>query len=343
MRSPQVNGHRPKIVVIGGGSGSSNLLRGLKRYTSELTAIVTMFDSGGSSGLLREEFGFPPFGDLRQCLLALGDATQETQAVREALAFRFSSKSSLNGHNVGNLFMAALTSLNNDLEKAVDTMGQLLRVNGQVIPVTLQRADLCAELEDGSIVSGESNIDLRTASIPRIKRIFLDAEVQANPRAISAVTEANAVVLGPGDLYTSILPNLLARGLREAIAECQATRIYVCNLMTKRGETDNFKASDFLREVTRYLGRANLDWAVVNITTPSAAIQQAYVEEEAYPVEADLEDVKGYVNGVLAAPLATNELPLRHDSQRTAEVILQLMAAGRVTQGSSRSSLPASV
>ena len=333
---------RAKIVVIGGGSGISNILRGLKQHPADLTAIVTMFDSGGSSGVLRTEFGYPPFGDLRQCLLALGDDTQETKAIRDALAFRFGVDSSLNGHSVGNLLLAAFTSLSNDLEQALEEIGQVLRVSGKVVPVTLKQAELCAELEDGRVIHGESGIDLRAAPLPAIKRIYLDREVEANPRAIEAVMEADCVILGPGDLYTSILPNLLPNGMVEAIESCRATRLFVCNLMTKRGETDGYKASGFVREITRYLGSATLDWALVNTTIATTAVQRAYEDEGASFVEPDLEEVGNFVNGIVGTSLAVDEVPFRHDPDMVAAAILQVLDAGRLSgrttnQGSSAS------
>ena len=326
------NGSVPKIAVIGGGNGVSNILRGLKRYPAHLTAIVTMFDSGGSSGLLRTEYGYPPFGDLRQCLLALGEDTQETQAIRDALSFRFGGETSLNGHSVGNLLLAALTSLSNNLEQALEDIGQVLRVSGRVIPVTLDQAELCAELEDDRIVRGEASIDSRGVSLPGIRRIFLDPEVKANPKAIQAIMDADAVVLGPGDLYTSILPNLLADGMPTAIGRCRATRIYVCNLMTKRGETDGYDASDFAREVTHYISPGALDWVLVNTSAPPSDVQQAYLEEGAHVVEPVLEKLSTQVNGVMAASLASADLPLRHDPYRTAKAIFQGSSTGPVSK-----------
>ena len=304
-------GHRPKIVVIGGGTGISNILQGLKRYPADLTAVVTMFDNGGSSGLLRTEFGFPPFGDLRQCIMALGTDGQETESIRQALEFRFGNKTSLNGHSVGNLFLAALTSVSGDLEQALAGIGQILNVSGKVIPVTLEQSELCAELEGSQIIQGESNIDTRATPLPRIKKIYLNPEVGANPKAIQAVLEADTLVFGPGDLYTSILPNLLAKGMVEAIDACQATRLYVCNLMTKPGETDGFKASDFIKEVSNYLSPGKVDWALVNTATPTPDVLQAYETENACIVEPDLDVVSKYVYGTISKGFALIEVPLR--------------------------------
>ena len=323
-------GRRPRVVAIGGGTGTSTILEGLKAHTPNLTAIVTMFDSGGSTGLLRREYGLPPFGDLRRCLLALGEVSEETASIRAALEFRFGGSSSLNGHSVGNLFMAALTSLSDDLERCVEQLSRILRVRGSVLPVTLGHADLCAELADGRILHGEADIDQRAAPLPRIERVYLDQEVEANPNALRAIREADAIVIGPGDLYTSILPVFLVDGMAEALAASPATRIFVCNLMTKRGETDGFTASDFVREFELYAGRARLDWAVVNTAIPPGSIQAAYDQEGATVVEPDIETVSGYVNGVFASSLATADLPVRHDSRALGEAVMRIVRTGRV-------------
>lgn len=320
----------PKVVAIGGGTGTSTILEGLKAHTPNLTAIVTMFDSGGSTGLLRREYGLPPFGDLRRCLLALGEVSEETTSIRAALEYRFAGSSSLNGHSVGNLFMAALTSLSDDLEQCVEQLSRILRVRGSVLPVTLGHADLCAELTDGRILHGEADIDQRAAPLPRIERVFLDRHVEANQRALHAIRDADAVVIGPGDLYTSILPVFLVDGVAEALAASSATRIFVCNLMTKRGETDGFRASDFVREFERYAGVARLDWAIVNTAIPRGSVQAAYDEEGATVVEPDIEAVGWSVNGIFASSLATRDLPVRHDSRALGEAVMRIIRTGRV-------------
>jgi len=292
-----------------------------------------MFDSGGSSGLLRREFGYPPLGDLRQCLLALCDGEQATRALREVFEFRFPGESSLNGHSLGNLLLAALTTLRNDIEAAIKEMSRLLGVRGEVIPVSLKTADLCAELEDGRCLRGEVNIDVRREALPRIRRVFLEPEVEANPRAVEAILKADAVVLGPGDLYTSVIPNLLPSGIPEAIAHSQARTIYVCNLMTKLGETGGFKASDFVREIVRYLGGTHLDWAMVNTQAIPGEIRQKYVVERAYSVESDVERAQECAGAVFGGPLGNNQQPLRHDPIATAEAILSIIGCGRGTNG----------
>jgi uncharacterized cofD-like protein len=318
-----------KIVVIGGGSGSSAVVRGLKKHTSNLSAVVTMFDSGGSSGLLQTEFGYPPLGDLRQCLLGLSEDTEATHALRELIGFRFQQESSLNGHSLGNLLLAALTTLGQDIEVAIEEMSRLLRITGRVIPVSLQRADLCAELSDRRVLRGESKIDTRRQSLPRIERMFLDPVVKANPRAVEAIRDADVVVLGPGDLYTSIVPNLLVDGIRQALADSHATRVYVCNLMTKLGETDDFAASDFVRVMCSYTGPDLVDWALISTSPVSQAARDAYLAQGSHPVLVDLDAVKQHVPGVFAAALANNQVPLKHDSERLADAVLSIAEVGR--------------
>jgi len=319
-----------KMVVIGGGSGTSTVLRGLKHHTSKLTAVVTMFDSGGSSGLLQAEFGYPPLGDLRQCLLGLSEDGESNRPLRELLDFRFGRESSLNGHSLGNLLLAALTTIGKDLEPAIDELARLLRITGQVIPVSLERADLCAELADGQLLRGESTIDLRGESSPRIDRVFLDPSVAANPRAVKAILEADVVVLGPGDLFTSVIPNLLSEGISQALADTRAIRIYACNLMTKPGETDGFKASDFVREIVRYLGRSNLDWVLINSQAISKEVREAYRLEGACPVQCDKAAVRKQVPGVFVSHLGNNQIPLNHDQNRIAEAVLRIAEMGRI-------------
>ena len=323
-------------MVIGGGGGTSAVLRGLKHHTSQISAVVTMFDSGGSSGLLQEEFGYPPLGDLRQCLLGLSDVDEANRPLRELVGFRFDAESSLNGHSLGNLLLAALTTLGADLEQAVDEMAGMLRITGQVIPVSLERADLCAELADGQLLRGESTIDLRGRPHPPIKRVYLDPAVSANPRAVGAILNADVVVLGPGDLYTSIIPNLLAQGINEALAETRATRIYVCNLMTKLGETDGFQLSDFLREMNLYLGGQFLDWVLVNSGEVPDFVREVYEKEGARPVGADLEEARRYVPHLAAAPLGNGQVPLQHQPCRVAEEILSITQTGAVSPGQGR-------
>lgn len=315
----------PKIVVIGGGTGISAVLKGLRKHDCTLTAIVTMFDSGGSSGLLRREFGYPPLGDIRQCILAMCDGNGNGPALRELFEFRFPGESSLNGHSLGNLLLGAMTSLRKDLETAIQEISRVLGVQGEVLPVSLDDAELCAELEDNLLIRGESNIDLRERALPRIRRVFLDPGAKASPRAIQAILRADLVVLGPGDLYTSVVPNLLVEGIPQALSETEAPCVYICNLMTKSGETDGFKASDFAREIHRYLGHRKLDAVLVHQGEVPGPVRHAYEHEGAELVVPDTAAVAAYAQRAIAAPLANGQVPLRHDPERLALALLAFL------------------
>jgi uncharacterized cofD-like protein len=287
-----------------------------------------MFDSGGSTGILREEFGYPPFGDIRQCLLALAGDDQNAAALRTVFEFRFSSSSSLRGHSVGNLVLAALTSAHKDgITGAIEELSGMFSLRGDVVPVTLEDAHLCAELMDGTVVRTESAIDLRGEETPPIKRVYLDRPVIANPAARKAIREADAVVLGPGDLYTSVIPNLLADGIGDALRTTKARLVYVCNVMTKLGETSGYGAGDFVRSVAGYLDGRKLDYAVVNTQPIPESVRETYLAEGAEPVEADGEHVLEHALNVVHEPLLNLGPPVRHDAARLAALVIKL--AGR--------------
>ena len=315
---------RKRIVIIGGGSGSSAALRGLKSHDTDLTSIVTMFDSGGSTGILREEFGYPPLGDIRQCLVALSPTgNEQIAALNSALGFRFDSGSSLQGHSVGNLVLAALTTVYNGVQGAIDELSSMMQLKGQVVPVTLDEAQLCARLVDGVVVRTESAIDLRGANGPGIDEVFLDADVKANPRALEAINNADAILLGPGDLYTSVIPNLLVEEISDAIRDTDAPVIYACNLMTKLGETAGYGASMFASEVVRYIGGRKLDYLLVNSAKFSAEVLKVYAKETAMPVELDNRDAENFANHVLVDDLAyIDGLTVRHNSERLADIVM---------------------
>ena len=315
---------RKKIVVIGGGSGSSAALRGLKSHDTDLTAIVTMFDSGGSTGILREEFGYPPLGDIRQCLVALSPSNNELiSALNSALDFRFDSGSSLNGHSVGNLVLAALTTVYHGVQGAIDELSRMMQLQGQVVPVTLDEAHLCARLINGDVVRTESAIDLRGANGPGISEVFLDADVKANPRALEAIKSADAILLGPGDLYTSVVPNLIVDEVSDAIRDTESPVIYACNLMTKLGETAGYGASTFASEVVRYIGGRKLDYLLVNSAVFSDEVLDVYASEDASPVELDNGHAEKYANQILVNDLAyIDGLTVRHHSDRLANIVM---------------------
>ncbi|MCH8910975.1 MAG: YvcK family protein [Chloroflexi bacterium] len=315
---------RKCIVVIGGGSGSSVALRGLKSRGLELTAIVTMFDSGGSSGVLREEFGYPPLGDLRQCLVALSpENNEQVAALNSALDFRFDSGSSLQGHSVGNLVLAALTTVYHGVQGAIDELSRMMQLDGQVVPVTLDEAHLCARLADGQVIRTESAIDLRGSNGPGISEVFLDSEVKANPRALEAIEKADAILLGPGDLYTSVIPNLLVKEVSDAIRDTQSPVIYACNLMTKLGETAGYGVSTFASEVVRYIGGRKLDYLLVNTARFSDRVLGEYAAEDAAPVELDNGSVEQFAHQIVMGDLASVDgLKLRHHSGKLADAVM---------------------
>src|SRR5579859_1676023 len=254
-----------KVVALGGGTGMYTVLRGLREYTSNITAVVSMSDNGGSSGRLRDEFGSLPPGDVRRCLVALaGD--DEAMLLRQLFEYRFDRGLGLNGHSFGNLLLTALSGILGSMDRAVDEAGRLLGICGRVLPVTLTNTTLCATLANGFEICGETDIDIRKShhSVP-IAEVRLKPNATVNPPVLDAIAQADLIVMGPGDLYTSTIPNLLVGGVAEAIRQARGRRVYVCNVMTKRGETDNFSASEFIREIKRYLGSDSaLDCAVLD-------------------------------------------------------------------------------
>lgn len=328
-------GRDQRIVTIGGGTGPFALLSSLKQFPCSITAVVSMSDSGGSSGRLMDEFGQLPFGDLRQALVAL---SRKASLWRDMFAFRFppghgygglrdtlasrrdilagegesasdpqqehaARRREVSGHNLGNLILSALENLNDgDLLDALDDAQALLETAGKVLPVTLERATLRAQLTNGEVLCGESIIDTRgqrdARPLPAIQRLSLQEDVAACEQALHAIRRADVIVIGPGDLYTSILPNLLVRGVAEAIRESEAETVYVGNLMTKRGETDGFRASDFVREVHRYLG-GPVDRVILHDGTFPSHLREHYAAQQQYPVEADVEAVRDLVSEVI--------------------------------------------
>jgi uncharacterized cofD-like protein len=317
-----------RVVTIGGGTGSFTMLSELKKVTMHLWAIVAMTDSGGSSRRLMDEFGHPlPLGDLRQALVAL---SRSRKLWGDIFRYRFPDAPGgvVGGHSLGNLILHALEDQNGgDLLGALEDAEEMLNAAGHVIPVTLERATLCAELSDGTIVRGETEIDrpAERAVLP-IARAFLDPPVTVLPRARKAIERADRLLIGPGDLYTSLVPCLLVDGVAEAIRACEGEVVYVCNVMTKRGETDGFAASDFVREVHRYLGR-RVDTAVINTTEPPAELTARYAEEGAFPVSPDLAAVRALVPHLLAGPFATTEPLVRHDAERVVVALWPDLAA----------------
>ena len=318
---------QPKIVVIGGGTGSYNVLSGLRNLPCSLTAVVAMTDSGGSSGRLRDEFGHLPPGDLRQCLLALSPDDHSSMLLRQLFNYRFAKGNGLDGHSFGNLFLTALTEVTGSTERAIEEMGRLLGIKGRVLPVTLTNSNLHAKLQNGKIVEGEANIDRREIDpdVP-IDYVFLEPKAFVYPMTARAIESADAVVIGPGDLYSSIIPNLLVDGVTDALAKSPATKIYVCNLMTKPGESDGFKASVFIRELQTYLGaRDALDYVIVNDEPLPAKQAQRYAAEGSKQVAFDEEACRDLGPRLVTAPLLALGNFVRHDPERLAESIMGLL------------------
>lgn len=320
------------VTVVGGGTGAYTLLRGLRRYVADgmLTSIHTTADSGGSSRKLMDEFGLPlPMGDLRQGLVA---QSRNRRLWRDLFAYRFApgeGTAGVGGHSLGNLILRALEDLNaGDLMEALIDAEEILNTVGHVVPVTLQSTTLCAELTDGQIVRGEDAIDQPVEpDRPAIRRVYLDPSPPVTVRARKALERSARIILGPGDLYTSIIPNLLVAGVPEAIAEADGEVIYIVNLMTKVGETDGYRAGDFVRVVASYLGKVP-DTVVVHTAGHEAERLPAYAEEGACPVEPDLEALQRLAARVVTGSFTTEEHFIRHDAEK---VIAALWPVGGAT------------
>ncbi len=310
----------PRVVAVGGGNGLAALLRGLKVHTSNLTAVVTMADDGGSSGLLRRDMGMPPPGDLRNCLVALAD---DESMMSQLFQYRFPDDGGLQGHSFGNLFMAALAEVTGDFERAVQESTQVLKVRGRVLPSTLDDVVLHAQLEGGAQVSGESTITA-TERLPR--RVWLTpAAPRALPQAIAALRRADLVILGPGSLYTSVIPNLLIPEVRAAIKETRGWVVYVCNVMTQPGETDGYTAADHLEALHRHGLAGLVDVVLVNDAPVSADLVANYERLGARPVVVDEDRLREAGVKVTHAQVAAESSVVRHDSERLAQALMRMV------------------
>ena len=314
-----------KIVVIGGGTGVFTVLSGLKKHPHDLSAIVTMADDGGSTGQLREEFGILPPGDVRRALLALAD--RDSELLADLFTYRF-EEGGLDGHSMGNLLLTALERITGSFDRAVTAASKLLGVRGRVIPVTLDNVRLKAILADGSEVFGESEIDVpKEERLEAIERVELVGRARPNPKALDAIAAADVIVMGPGDLYTSLLPNLVVPGIMEALSKTRAKKLYVVNVMTKYGETDGFTARDFVDSVERVLGEGVLDYVVVNNERPDKEAEDFYasVRKAAVPVVYDERHFSDASYVVHPRPVVRKHGELiRHDPERLAAVIHEL-------------------
>jgi uncharacterized cofD-like protein len=313
--------HGKRVVVIGGGTGLSTMLRGIKRYTANIVAIVTVTDDGGSSGKLRQELGILPPGDIRNCLIALADAEGAMTAL---LQHRFRDDAgNLSGHSVGNLLIAAMTQIKDgDFERAVQEISKVLAIRGRVLPSTLTHVNLRAEMEDGARVEGETAI---VAYPARIRRMHLNPPDAEPPlEAIEAIRQADVIVLGPGSLFTSVIPNLLVPKIADALRSTEALRIYVCNVMTQPGETDGFTASDHVRAIEAHAGGRVFDYVLVNNATPAPELMERYHASGQELVIADIDRIRQMGYKVIAGNFISQSDYVRHDPVRLAEAILRL-------------------
>ncbi len=311
----------PRVVAIGGGTGLSVLLRGLKRYTSNLTAIVTVMDDGGSSGRLREEMDMLPPGDIRNCIIALSD---DESLMSKVFQHRFESGGELSGHSLGNLFIAGLEEITGGFDRSIEEASRLLNIRGQVLPATLADTNLKATLSSNETVEGESSI---SDTQEPIKKVELTDKAPPHPETVSAIKDAEYIVLGPGSLFTSLIPNLLVENLAEEIEKSEARKFYVVNLMTEPGETDSFTALDHLRIIDQYMNSGCLDWAILNEGKIEEDIQNRYAREGAKPVENDIPESNRYGVRTLQKDLVQTvrlegKPTIKHNSSRLAELII---------------------
>ncbi len=313
----------PRIVTIGGGTGTSTMLRGLKAYTSNITAIITVADDGGGSGALRNDLGMLPPGDIRNCMLALS----ETEPVLEKLlSYRF-TEGSLKGQNFGNLFLAAMNGISDSFEQAVKYMCDVLAVTGRIFPVTEDNISLVAELEDGTEIRGESKIGNHHITHPgKIKRVMLNKpSVKPIKQAIEAIREADVIVLGPGSLYTSIIPNLLVEGIVDAIAQSHAIKVYVCNIMTQPGETEDYTVSDHINAINLHTGRQLIDICIANKSKIPPDILKRYKDDGSGQVELDYSKIKRLGIRIVEKDLVSIRKDLvRHNADILAQTIIDI-------------------
>ncbi len=320
----------PNVVVIGGGHGLSVLLRGIKSATSNVSAVVTVADDGGSSGRLREELGIIPPGDLRNCIVALAD----TEPLMEKLfQYRFKGDSELGGHSFGNLFIAAMAGVTGDIEMALRESSKVLAVKGQVLPASKEHVRLDAIMEDGTIVEGESHIPEVHKRIERVK--LFPEHVQPVEAALEALENADAIVLGPGSLYTSIMPNLLVDGVAEVLRRSRAVKIYICNVMTQPGETDGYTASMHAKAILDHGGRGIIDYMIVNSTPITDEMRDYYAAKGQTPVVIDPEAIHALGIGFLKADIINQADVIRHDPDKLCRAVMKMVQGLRPSENGS--------
>ena len=331
---------RKKIVVIGGGTGTFTILSGLKKYPNlDLSVIVSMMDDGGSNRVIRDEFGLLPTSDLRQCMVALASSDSD-QTLRKLFTYRYDQGVGISGMTFGNLFMAALTDIyKGDQKKAINETSEILGVKGKIIPITFEKTNLVATYENGKQILGEHAIDEPDSQIGkfRITKLEVIPKIKVNKDALDAINSADLIVLGPGDFYTSILPNLVIDGISSSINKSKAKVVFVANLMTKFGQTVNFNVSDFINEVEKYLAGRKLDFCILNTSNHfSKKMLSKYKKENAEPVK---DDLKGYTGKtkIVRKSVISNKIfqkargdklersLIRHDSDKLAKAVIELL------------------
>jgi uncharacterized cofD-like protein len=327
-----VNLKRPKIVTIGGGTGHFALLSGLKKCKVDLTAVVAMSDDGGSTGLLRDELGVLPPGDLRQCLVALSEADE---LVRNLFTHRF-SKGSLKGHNFGNLFISALEQVSGSIERAVEGAGDVLKIRGEVLPVTLDKTKVVMTLKDGTVLKGEHMVSESKSILKKgVKNIRLSPKAELNPKVALAIRQADMVVFGPGSLYSSLIPNLLVPGLVEALQSAHARTVFIMNLMNRRGHADGFNHAHYVEELEKFAGGRFIDIVLYNTGTLPTKLLQRY-EKQGSPVlpnaNKDTQDVCYIGTDIVSTSVEKKKKGdlvertfIRHDSDKLAREIYTIL------------------
>lgn len=306
----------PRIVVIGGGTGLYTLLRGLKQFTSNITAVVTAFDSGGSSGRLRDELGVLPPGDIRNCLVAL---STEELLMKKLFQYRFSN-GSLEGHSFGNLFITAMSEVSGDFSTAIEKSSEVLAIRGKVHPSSIDDVTLCARLKNQKLVKGEDKISQCKEGI---ESIFIEpSPVLPLPETVRAIQEADTIILGPGSLYTSVICNLLVKGIPEAICQSGAVKVYICNVMTQPGETDNYTASMHVKEIIKYLPHNCLNFILLNSQRLNKQLTVRYKKEGAFMVKDDLPPIFDKKTRVLRQELLSEYNFARHHSEKLAKMVI---------------------
>ncbi|NGX38810.1 MAG: Gluconeogenesis factor [Chlamydiae bacterium] len=315
-----------RVVVIGGGTGNFTVLRGLKNFPVHLSAIVSMADDGGSTGILRDELGVLPPGDVRQCLVALSNSSE---LMRSLVNYRFEN-GGLGGHSFGNLLLSALEKVTGSFEKAVEEMGRILFIKGKVIPVTTHQVRLKMILNNRKMLEGEKEIYLSQEIDQGYKSIFLEPFPHANPHAIEEIEQADLIVVGPGGLHTSLIPNFLVKGISDAMQRSKAKKVFVVNLMNRKGQTTGFKVSDYLKEIIPYMGGDLFDSILVNDQSPAQELIEVYAEEGSL-VENDLREKRvveasllGSIKDESPRDLIKRNL-IRHDSEKLAQELMKIV------------------